>query len=77
MAIVTATEFQNNFGRYLESVKSGEEVIITKNGKEVARLISNETSIHFLSDSLIGVLKKDVEDKDGLEERLMKYDSSY
>ena len=35
----TATEMQNNFGKYLSIVAAGKEVIVTKNGKEVARLI--------------------------------------
>ena len=35
IATATATEMQNNFGRYLNLVMSGQEVIVTKNGKEV------------------------------------------
>ena len=34
-ATATATEMQNNFGRYLNMVIAGNEVIITKNGKEL------------------------------------------
>jgi len=36
--IVTSTEIQNNFGKYLELLKQ-EDIIISKNGKKVARLI--------------------------------------
>ena len=32
--IATATEMQNNFGKYLSLVLAGKEVIVTKNGKE-------------------------------------------
>ena len=39
IATATATEMQNNFGRYLNLVISGGEVIVTKNGREVGRLI--------------------------------------
>ena len=35
----TATEMQNNFGKYLRLVMSGQEVIVTKNGREVGRFI--------------------------------------
>lgn len=35
--IVTTTEMQNNFGKYLKEVENG-DVIITKNGKKIARL---------------------------------------
>ena len=31
-ATATATEMQNNFGRYLNLVMSGQEIIVTKNG---------------------------------------------
>lgn len=37
LVIVTATEIQNNFGKYLMEVENG-DVIITKNGRKTARL---------------------------------------
>lgn len=63
MITATATDVQNNFGHYLQTVQSGDEIIILKNGKEVARLISREASVSFLTDSLTGVLKNDYDDK--------------
>lgn len=59
MTTATATEMQNNFGRYLNLVVSGQEIIVTKNGKEVGRFIPKEVSISYLTDSLTGVLKED------------------
>ena len=56
---VNATEFQNNFGKYLQIVQNGGEVVILKNGREAARLISDKSSASFLTDSMTGVLKKD------------------
>ena len=38
----TATEMQNNFGRYLNLVISGQEIIVTKNGREVGRFIPKD-----------------------------------
>lgn len=70
MIIATATDIQNNFGHYLQSVQDGDEIIIMKNGKEVARLISHKASVSFLSDSLVGVLANDYNDKDIREERI-------
>ena len=35
MITATATEMQNNFGRYLTLIMNGQEIIITKNGREV------------------------------------------
>ena len=56
-AIATATEMQNNFGRYLSIVQSGKEVIVTRNGKEVGRFVPRETAVSYLTDSLTGILK--------------------
>ncbi len=75
MMTVTATDIQNNFGKYLQAVQSGDEIIILKNGIEVARLISKERSVSFLSDSLAGVLKNDYDDKAMREERILKHEN--
>ena len=74
MVIATTTEVQNNFGKYLQMVQSGDEVIVLKSGKEVARLISYDKSISFLTDSLTGVLKNDYNDKAAGVERMKKYE---
>ena len=47
-ATATATEMQNNFGRYLAMVQEGSEIIVTKNGKEVGRLIPREKAVSYL-----------------------------
>ena len=57
-ATATATEMQNNFGRYLNLVMSGQEIIVTKNGKEVGRFIPKEAAVSYLRDSLTGILKE-------------------
>ena len=79
MTTVTATEIQNNFGKYLQYVISGEEVIILKNGKEVARLISKDKAVTFLTDSLVGILSNDYEDKqmrkEICERRMNRYEN--
>ena len=76
MTTATATELQNNFGKYLSMVQRGDEVIVLKNGKEVARLISNERSVSFLTDSLVGVLSGNYDDKEVRTERMKKYEST-
>lgn len=75
MIITTATDLQNNFGHYLQTVQNGDEVIILKNGKEVARLISHNASISFLTDSLKGVLKNDYDDKAMYAERIEAHEN--
>lgn len=74
MTTATATDVQNNFGKYLQMVQTGEEIIILRNGKEMARLISHNKSVSFLTDSLIGVLKNDYDDKSARTERMAKYE---
>ncbi len=74
MTTVTATEIQNNFGKYLQLVQTGEEVIILRNGLEMARLISRDKNVSFHSDFLVGVLKNDYDDKKMKAETISKYD---
>ena len=57
IATATATEMQNNFGKYLALVIEGQQIIVTRNGREVARVIPKEDAVSFLTDSLTGVLK--------------------
>lgn len=72
----TATEMQNNFGRYLNLVMSGNEVIVTKNGHEVGRFIPKNAAVSYLTDSLTGILKKDYNLNEAKAERLQeKYGS--
>ena len=65
---VTATEIKNNFGRYLDIVTdplNQTEVIITKNGKPVARFqgtSSNPAAV------LSGILAKNAEGENSGEE---------
>lgn len=59
MPIDDLMEIQNNFGRYLNLVMSGQEVIVTKNGREVGRFIPKNAAVSFSTDSLTGILKED------------------
>ncbi len=71
----TATQLQNNFGKFLSFVMLGNEVIVTKNGKEVGRLIPKNAAASFLTDSLTGILKEDMYIEGEKEEYMRsKYD---
>ena len=69
-ATATATEMQNNFGRYLSIVIGGAEVIVTKNGKEVGRFVPRDAAISYLTDSLAGILKENHDAGQAREEGL-------
>lgn len=76
MVTATATEVQNNFGKYLQLVQTGEEVIVLKNGIEAIRMVSHDRSVSFLTDSLVGVLEGDYDEKKARMERAKKYESA-
>lgn len=76
MTTATATEIQNNFGRFLKLVQDGGEVVIMRNGVEVARLISKERTVSFLSDSLVGVLSSDVDEKSARAKRMSRFEGN-
>ncbi len=76
-ATATATEMQNNFGRYLNMVLAGNEVIVTKNGREVGRFIPKGMAVSYLTDSLTGILKGDYDLDQARAERLgEKYETA-
>ena len=72
MTTATAIEVQKNFERYLQMAQSGDEIIITKNEKEIARLVPYERDGSFLTDSLLGVLKSDYDEKDAKMDHMQK-----
>ncbi len=75
-AIATATEMQNNFGKYLNLVMSGQEIIVTKNGHEVGRFIPKDATVSYLTDSLTGIIKGNYDLDEMKSERLKeKYGS--
>ena len=45
MITVTDTDFQNNFEKYLQAVQNGNEIIILKNGVEMAERAAKYESI--------------------------------
>ena len=72
MTTATAIEVQKNFEKYLQMAQSGDEIIITKNGKDVARLVPYKRDGSFLTDSLLGVLKNDYDEKEAKMDRMQK-----
>jgi len=69
--IVKSTEIQDNFSKYLD-LASDHEVIITKDGVPVARLLGIRDTMSFLSDRLVGVIPCDVNEDELKAERLAR-----
>jgi prevent-host-death family protein len=71
--VVSSTELQNNFGKYLELVASaGNQIVITRNGAVVGRLIGKNTVVSFLADRLVGLVPPDVLESESKSERLAR-----
>jgi prevent-host-death family protein len=67
--IITATEFKANLGRYLELV-ADEEIVITRNGKRIAKLTDLANDKSNILRSLTGILPSDVSLEEEKEKRL-------
>jgi len=72
--LISVTEFKSNIGRYL-SLVGKEDIIITKNGKQIARLTDIKDGKETITDSLIGVIpSKGIDLKAAKQERLARYE---
>lgn len=70
---ITATELKANLGKYL-SLVSKEDILVTKNGKAVAKLIKTDTVS--ITDSLIGIIPTNNTDLDAFKsERLARHEN--
>ena len=71
--IITATEFKTNLGKYLE-IAASQDIFITKNGKNIARLTSPAVNKLALLDDLVGIIpERQTMDQDTIrEERLAR-----
>lgn len=73
--VVTATEFNTNFTKYLEML-GREDIFITLNGKTVAKIIDpNISAVDSISGILSGAVDEDFDRKSLREERLKKYET--
>ncbi|MCL2529646.1 MAG: type II toxin-antitoxin system prevent-host-death family antitoxin [Coriobacteriia bacterium] len=74
--VITATELKSNLGLYLELAKT-EEVLISKNGKLAAKLVSPFASRVENARSLVGILPPEVTAEEAREARIgSKWQSS-
>ncbi|HCS74935.1 MAG TPA: type II toxin-antitoxin system prevent-host-death family antitoxin [Clostridiales bacterium] len=74
--IITATEFKNKVGKFIELAKN-EDIIISKNGKNIVKLVSIGEDEYPATHSLLGVFEKagEYDLNKTKEERLSKYES--
>ena len=70
--IVNSTDIQNNFGKYLE-LASGQEIVITRNGTAVARLIGMGKQENSISKQLRGIIPADADEEAAKNERMSRH----
>ncbi len=70
---VTATELKNNMGKYLD-LATKEDIIITKNGRRIAKLTNVVEDKMTIAKSLIGILPSDITKEEAREERLKRHE---
>ena len=60
MCTITATEFKENFGKYLE-LGQKEDILVTKNGKPLVRIVSakGSSSWNDFFDKYEGIVKEE------------------
>ena len=69
--IITATEFKTNMGRYLELVEK-EDIVITRNGRRIAKLVDANQDATEIVRSLRGILPSDLSLSEIKEGRLSR-----
>jgi prevent-host-death family protein len=74
--IITATEFKNKVGKFIEIAKK-EDIIISKNGKNIVKIVSVGEDEYPSTQSLLGVFEKAAgyDINKTKEERLSKYEN--
>ena len=70
--IATDEEFQKDFDNYLRAVMYGDEIVL----REIARVLPHGKVLSLLSESMLGVLKHDYDDKAVREERVLRHESA-
>jgi prevent-host-death family protein len=74
--LVTATEFKNNIGKYFALV-ADEDILITKNGKNIAKLSSAKQNKLDIVNSLFGIIPNNGATlEQARKERLARYETA-
>lgn len=75
--IITATEFKNKVGEFIELARK-EEIIISRNGKHIVKLVPIGKDECPATESLLGVFERaaEYEVSKTKEERLKKYENT-
>jgi antitoxin (DNA-binding transcriptional repressor) of toxin-antitoxin stability system len=70
--IVTADELEANVAQYLD-IAQGEDIIITRQGIQIARITADAEQRIATAKSLFGILPSTANENDIVEERMKRY----
>lgn len=72
--LVSTSDLKANISHYLELVRN-EDVIVTKNGRKIARIIREEDDLVEVAKSLFGILPPDISLDEIKSERMKRSES--
>ena len=71
-SIATRDTIQDHISEYLDMMENGEEIITTKNGKEIGRFLPKGKVVTLIGERLKGILSKEIDAAKVREEMLRK-----
>ncbi|MBQ3396773.1 MAG: hypothetical protein IJG34_03180 [Synergistaceae bacterium] len=71
-SIATRDTIQEHISEYLDMMENGEEIIMTKNGKEIGRFLPRGKVVTLIGERLKGILSKEIDAAKVREEMLRK-----
>ena len=60
-SIATRDTIQEHISEYLDMMENGEEIIMTRNGKEIGRFLPRGKVVSLAADRLRGILSKEID----------------
>ena len=71
-SIATRDTIQEHISEYLDMMENGEEIIMTRNGKEIGRFLPRGKVVTLIGERLKGILSKEIDAAKVREEMLRK-----
>ena len=68
---ISVSELKNNAGKYVD-MATGQDIFVTKNGKQVAKIVSTRIDRVAAMESLFGIIPSDVDMDAERMERILK-----
>ena len=71
-SIATRDTIQEHISEYLDMMENGEEIIMTKNGKEIGRFLPRGKVVSLIAEKVAGIIRGDIDVNKIREEALRK-----